>query len=152
MKFAVIKIAGADAIRTLDHYRSRYGVTGQYPFLIGDHKDLESLQEKAETNDLDPKAIIREALEINTCEWIATRRRAERDFSADELFGEWPGELHEKGSIGIHIEIDVPATVERQWKVITRKIKPEVYLGLASIELPWHLPAVVKYGGVAVLP
>jgi hypothetical protein len=48
--------------------------------------------------------------------------------------GEWPGEVADKGSIGLHKD------------VLSGKTKPEVYLGLAKIERPWHLPAVLKYG------
>jgi hypothetical protein len=30
--------------------------------------------------------------------------------------------------------------------VLSGNIKPEVYVGLARITKPWHLPAVLKYG------
>jgi hypothetical protein len=44
------------------------------------------------------------------------------------------GEITSKGSIGLHRA------------VLSGKLKPEVYLGFAKIDQPWHLPAVLKYG------
>jgi hypothetical protein len=136
MEFTTLKIAGADAIRLLNEHRSRYALTGQYPFLIGDANELERIKEAAEFNEQDPAAIIRASLDVNTGEWIAQRRKEaeEYEFSPEELLGEWPGEIADKGSIGLHKG------------ALDRKVKLEVYLGLAKIEKPWQLPAILKYG------
>lgn len=136
MDFVTMKIAGADAIQTLDDYRSRYSSTGEYPFLIGDLEELERIQEAAGFNDRDPAAIIQASSGITIANWIAVRRKeAEEDeLFSDETFGEWPGEILEKGSIGLHKDI------------LSGEIKSEIYLGLAAVEKPWHLPAMVKYG------
>lgn len=39
-----------------------------------------------------------------------------------------------------------PASLSVHRDIVTGKIKPEVFLGFASIEQPWHLPAVLKIG------
>lgn len=44
------------------------------------------------------------------------------------------------GSITLHKEIR------------SGKIKPKVYLGLAKIEQPWHLPAAIHFGGWNACP
>ena len=49
--------------------------------------------------------------------------------------GEWPGDIAQKGAISIHRDI------------LTGELRPEVYLGSAKIAQPWHLSAVLKYGG-----
>jgi hypothetical protein len=137
MELTTCKIAGGDAVRLLHEHRSRYSASGQYPFLIGDADDMELLMEVSEDNEDEPGAIIQRSLEISTRDWIARRRKdAEVDeLSVDELTGEWPGEISEKGSVGLHKD------------VLTGKILPDVCLGLAAVEKPWHLPAILKYGG-----
>jgi hypothetical protein len=136
MGFTTLKIAGCDAIRLLNQHRSRYPATGQYPFLIGDAEELGRVREAADFNDRDSTGIVRASLDIKTPEWIAGRRKdaEEYEFSPHEILGDWPGEVAEKGSIGLHKD------------VLTGEIKPEVYLGLAQIEKSWHLPAILKYG------
>jgi hypothetical protein len=136
MNFTTIKIAGADTIQTLDDYRSRYPQSGQYPFLIGDLEELERIQEAASFNEQDPAAIIQGSLGISIADWIGKRRKEIEDdgLNSEEVSGEWPGEILEKGSIGLHKDI------------LTGETKAEIYLGLASIEEPWHLPAILKYG------
>jgi hypothetical protein len=44
MDFTTLKIAGNDAIRLLNDYRSQYSATGQYPFLIGDAEELDRIK------------------------------------------------------------------------------------------------------------
>jgi Domain of unknown function (DUF4253) len=136
VELTTLKIAGNDAIRLLNEYRSRYPASGQYPFLIGDGEELGRIKEMAKFNDRDPARIIRASLRVKTAEWIAGRQKEaeEYGFSPEETLGEWPGEILDKGSIGLHKD------------VLSGRVKPEVYLGLARIEKPWHLPAVVKYG------
>jgi hypothetical protein len=137
MEFSTLKIPGADAIRLLGEHRSRYAATGQYPFLIGDAEELGRIKEAAEFNKENPTAIIRASLEVKLAEWFERRRLAaeEYEFSSEELLGEWPGEIADKGSIGLYKD------------VLSGKIKPEVFLGLAKTENPWHLPAILRYGG-----
>lgn len=136
MTVTYLKIRGADAIRTLNEHRSGYRTTGKYPFLIGDEDEMELLQENAEFNTQDPAEIIRASLEIDVADWIENRRAqvTEDGIELDEIVGDWPGEISEKGSIGLHKD------------VLSEKIISEVYLGLATIDQPWHLPAVLKYG------
>ncbi len=142
MQFATLKVAGADAIRLLNDHRARYQASGQYPFLIGDADDLRRLYEAAQFNRQDPAEIVRASLAITIADWIGTRRKEEEEyeFPFDEIMGEWPGEVLDKGSIGLHKELT------------SGEFKPEVYLGLAKIETPWHLPAVLKYGAWNACP
>ncbi len=136
--FTTISIPGAEALAELEKRREAYPKTGQYPFLIGDSEELERISEAAEFNDQNPEQIIQASLGIDLDEWIAKRRAFDEEdygFSVEPILGEWPDEILEKGSIGLHRDI------------LTGKIKPEVYLGTAAISQPWHLPAVLKYGG-----
>ncbi len=136
MEFTTRKIAGADAIRILNELRARYPATGQYPFLIGDAEELGRVKEAAQINKQDPAATIRASFDVKLAEWMAGRRREAEECgpSTEELLGEWPGEVAEEGSIGLHKD------------VLSGQVEPAVYLGLATIEEPWHLPAILRYG------
>jgi hypothetical protein len=136
VKFTIEKIAGSDAVRLLNEHRSRFASTGLYPFLIGDQEELDRIQENAEPFEQDASAIIEESFRVNLADWFAERRDEAEEFDLDEddLLGEWPDEVVEKGSIGLHKDI------------LSGEIKPEVYFGLARIEMPWQLPAILKYG------
>jgi hypothetical protein len=136
VQLTTLKVTGGDAIRVLNEHRSLYASTGLYPFLIGDTEELERVTEAADFNKQEPTVIIRRSSKVDTAEWVRRRRQEteEYGFSAEELLGDWPGEVAAKGSISLHKD------------VLSRKIKPEVYLGLAQIEEPWQLPAIVKYG------
>ena len=74
---------------------------GVYPFLIGEFDDVERLSEASEFNTQDVASIIRASLDIDTAEWIEARRAdaEEYEFSADEVLGEWPGEVPVKRDI-----------------------------------------------------
>ncbi len=137
MTFSPLKVAGSDAIRVLNEHRKSYPTTGLYPFLIGDAEDFERIQGASHYNKEEPSAMIRESQDLDLEEWIGERRREaeEYDLSPDDLLGDWPGEIVEKGSIGLHKDL------------LSGKVRSEVYLGLAKIEAPWQLPAALKYGG-----
>jgi Domain of unknown function (DUF4253) len=137
LDLTTIKIKGTDAIRLLDEHRANYRATGQYPFLIGDANELGRVEESIEVNDEDPDTIIKISFGINTAEWIAQRKEQaiEDGLDPDSRLGMWPGEILDKGSIGLHKD------------VVTAKIKPEVHLGLVKIAEPWQLPAALKWGG-----
>lgn len=136
MTFTVEKIAGSDAIAALNSRRVSYLEMGEYPFLIGDADELERVKEAAEFNDQSFEEIIRGATDVDLQKWIGERRAeaAEYGFSPEAALGTWPGEVTEKGEVSLHRD------------VLTRKIKPEVFLGTATIKERWHLPAVLKYG------
>jgi hypothetical protein len=137
MNLTTLRIRGADAIQLLMDHRAGYVRTGQYPFLIGDAEELERIEESAEFVSDDSAEIIKASLFTNVNDWIAFERTnaEEYEFSFDETLGEWPRAKPAKGSIGLHKDL------------LSGKVKPEVFLGLASIEQPWQLPAVLKYGG-----
>ena len=137
VEFTTIEVAGDGALRLLEEYRSTYRVTGQYPFLIGGDEELEHLEEGAEDREESTTDIIAASLAIDGAAWLAKKREqlgADGDDDPD-VVGEWPGEAVDHGSILLHKDI------------LTGKIKPEVYLGLATIEQPWQLPAVLRFGG-----
>ena len=131
MNFATIKIAGADAVRIVEEYRSQFAATGRYPFLIGDRDELELIRELGEYDKRDPVDLIRSSLRLDLTHWIA-KRRSQFSFSAP--LGKFPGEILEKGSISLHKD------------GFAGKFKSEVYLGLATIDEPWQLPAILKFG------
>ena len=131
-----LKIHGEDAIRLLKEYRAQYSSTGLYPFLIGDAEELQRIEESAGFNKQDPTAIVSASFDVTIANWIAGRQKEmqEDDLDPNDFFGEWPGEIRDKGSMLLHTDI------------VTGKIKPEIYFGFAQIEQPWHLPAAIKYG------
>jgi len=138
LEFATLEVPGSDVARLLEEYRSKYQSTGQYPFLIGDREDLERLEQEAGDAEQGPAEVIRASLEIDLDVWIARRHeewREDAEVSEEELLGDWPIEVAEKGSISLHKD------------VVSGEIKPKVYLGLAEIEQPWQLPAVIDLGG-----
>lgn len=134
MNYTIVKVVATEAVRLLQEYRAQYQATGQYPFLIGD--DVEEIEETASLDEREPAAIIGASFCIDKAQWTADcRQRAEKyRFCEQRVLGQWPGEILEKGSIGLHTD------------VLSRKPTTEVFLGLAKIEQPWHLPAFVKYG------
>ena len=136
LEFTTLEVPGSDAVRLLEQYRSKYHSTGQYPFLIGDGGELERLEQEAEDAEQAPAEVIRASLEIDLGAWTARRHeewREDAEVSDEELLGEWPIELAKTGSISLHKDI------------VSGKIKPKVYLGLAEIEQPWQLPAVIHW-------
>ncbi|MFC0350671.1 DUF4253 domain-containing protein [Undibacterium danionis] len=135
--FTTSKTTGAAAIETLMKLRGAYPQTGDYPFLIGDAADVERLQEAAEYNEQSVDEILDEATQLDVAAWIQERRAEaeEYEFSDDEVIGEWPDDLVEKGAISLHRDI------------LSGELKPEVFLGAVKIAQPWHLPATLKYGG-----
>ena len=104
--------------------------------MIGDGDELGHLLETAGFNAQEPSAIVQASLTVNLAAWLAERRveAEEYEFSEDETLGEWPGEVEDKGAVSLHLDIS------------TDVVKPEIYLGLATIDEPWMLPAVTKYG------
>lgn len=140
--FTILKIPGSDAVRLLYEHRSRYAVTGLYPFLIGDAEDLQYVAENAQFIKEESASIIRASFEVAPASWVTARRKEmqEYDIDPDSWFGAWPGEIGDKGAIGLHKD------------VVTGEIMPEIYLGLANIEKPWQLPAVAKFGAWNACP
>ena len=134
--FTTLKISGADAIRLLNGHRSRYRETRQYPFLIGERVALDTLERTPGFNPEDPATIINTSQKVQIPDWIAERRAEREDdgFSYDEITGEWPDVIPDLGSL------------EFLRHLRTGKVNSEIYLGLARIEKPWHLPAVLKIG------
>jgi hypothetical protein len=142
MSYSTIQASGTDAVRLLNEYRARYPETGRYPFLIGDQQDLELLQGVDECSEDSFSKILDAALQVNVGDWFAACwKQAERfQFSEPELLGEWPVGIADKGSIGLHKD------------ALTGRIKSQVYLGVAEIEQPWQLPAVIPYGNWNACP
>ncbi len=136
MAFTSLKIRGSDAIRSLEELRYRFTTTGEYPFLIGDADELERIKELPDFNLGTSSSLIHASAEIRIEDWIAKKRKEadEDELSPEEFLGEWPGEILEKGSIRIHKDIG------------TDEFLPDVYIGLAKLEQPWQLPAVLRYG------
>jgi len=138
MRFRTIKVAGADALRVLDERRARYPETREYPFLIGESEELADLQKYIENEDRDPGAILRASSSIDPAAWVEERWGEHEDDGLaidDELAGEWPeGEVFET-EIQLHKD------------VLTGDVHPEVYLGLANVDEPWQLLAVLGFGG-----
>ena len=137
MAYTALKISGNDAIRVLHEHRSRFPETGLFPFLIGPAKNLEWIQGAARSSQQDTASIIEASRDVKLSDWIAERRKEleEYEWSPEDVLGDWPSEIEDKGSIGAHKDL------------ISKNIFPEVYLGLANVEQPWQLPAALQCGG-----
>jgi hypothetical protein len=133
MTIMTIKVSGKEALEIIDSYRTQYPTTGKYPFIVGDSEDLERLQENAEFNQGSMEEIIQASFNVDLEDWIL-ERRTERNEFIHEFIGKWPGEIFEKVAISLHTNL------------LNGTIKPEVYLGIATIKEPWQLPAILKYG------
>lgn len=135
--FRTLKIAGSEALDVLSSRRELFLQTGgEYPFIIGDEEEFQRINEVAEFNDESPADIIQRSMNVDLDQWIAQRRleAEEYEFSSEDLLGTWPGDIPEKGAVSLHRDI------------LSGKIKPEVFLGLATIQESWQLPAILKYG------
>ncbi len=138
MPIATTEIAGTEAIETLKARRMEYQSSGEYPYLIGDSEDLERLEQSTEYDQRSPTDIIEQSRDIDLNQWVAQRcTQAVQEYGFDQanMLGQWPDEMFEKGANSLHIDI------------LTGETKPQVHIGIATIEHPWHLPAVLKYGG-----
>ncbi|PSB32438.1 DUF4253 domain-containing protein [Stenomitos frigidus] len=142
MAFTTFKIAGSKALDALYLRRELFPKTGDYPFLIGDAESLQRINEAAEFYDQSTAEIIQRSMAVDVDQWLAERREeaAEDEFSAEDMLGTWTGDVPEKGSVNLHRDI------------LTGEIKPEIFLGLATIKEPWQLPAVLKYGAWNACP
>mgnify|MGYP003663097062 FL=1 len=137
MTFTSIQVHGTEAVERLNELRDQFAKTGKYPFLIGPHQDRETMIKSAEFNRQSPEEILRASQKIDLEEWVAERRAEveEYRYSPYEDLGEWPGEIHDKGSLILHKN------------AVTGNFLPEVFIGLAEVETSWQLPAVLKFGG-----
>ncbi|MCA9006600.1 MAG: DUF4253 domain-containing protein [Planctomycetaceae bacterium] len=137
MTFTSIQVPGTEAVERLNELRDQFAKTGKYPFLIGPHQDREMMIKSAEFNRQSPEEIIRASQKIDLEDWVAERREEVKEYgySPYEDLGEWPGEIHDKGSLILHKN------------AVTGSFLPEVFIGLAEVETSWQLPAVLKFGG-----
>ena len=137
MTFTSIQVHGTEAVERLNELREQFAKTGKYPFLIGPHQDRETMIKSAEFNRQSPEEILRDSQKIDLEEWVAERRAEVEEYgdSPYEDLGEWPGEIHDKGSLILHKN------------AVTGNFLPEVFIGLAEVETSWQLPAVLKFGG-----
>lgn len=121
--FTTLKTSGDSAIASLMQQRESYPQSVDYPFLIGEADDVERLQEAAEYNEQTVDEILHEAAQFDVAAWLHERRAEaeEYEFSEDDTLGDWPGEIAEKGAISLHRD------------VLTSEVRPEVYLGSATI-------------------
>lgn len=140
MNFDVQKLAGSDAVKQLKRYRDVFPDTGDYPFIIGDEDELAELKElqAGSTNET-----MTEALLFNTNDWMADREAKAIAGGLDKrkILGEWKTPDTGMGSI-VSLHKDIASGHE----------KPVVHMGLARIVQPWHLPAVVGFGGSGDCP
>lgn len=136
MKYSTQEIAGTQAIKLLEVRRNSYFRSGEYPFLIGDPDDLARLEVIAEFECRSPREIIERSQSFNLGKWLYERRAEEEefDFDATEVLGNWPGHRVPSGSISLHRDS------------LTGEAKPSVLIGLATIDEPWHLPAIMRLG------
>jgi hypothetical protein len=141
MSLDYIECKGAEAMSRWQDLRNQFQTTGKYPFLVGGEQDLTLQTEAAEDDSREPAQIIKQSLQMDAQTWLNERREMlEAEFDEDGLarnliIGQWPDKFPQQKGI----------TINR--KTITGVFKPLFYIGLAEVEQPWMLPAIVKYGG-----
>lgn len=136
MQWTVVKVTGGQAISELMARREAFPASGRYPFLIGDEESAERLKEGLELCETSAEEAVRFSETFRVEKWIRGRQEmAVMDgYAPEDDAGPWPGEISQKMSIITHCDIR------------TQQPLPEVYLGMAELEQPWHLPAVLHYG------
>ncbi|MCO6044027.1 DUF4253 domain-containing protein [Aeoliella sp. ICT_H6.2] len=136
MDYSTLEIAGAQAVELLELKRVCYSSSGMYPFLIGDSDDLTRLQLVGDFENRSPGEIIHSSAAVDLSLWMARRQEEEElyDFDPAKVLGTWPASRVVRDSITVHRDD------------LTNKAKPRVQMGLATIDQPWHLPAVLRFG------
>ena len=137
MSIEHVECDGTVALARLEELRGRYPSTKKYPFIVGGEDELERLLEGMEYEEREPAAIVAESLSLDVPAWFERQKAEFREAgrAEEDVAGEWAGEAQEKDGIKAHLDI------------VTRSIKPVVYIGLAAVDEPWMLPAEAKYGG-----
>jgi hypothetical protein len=128
-----LTVAGADALTELDRLRKETAKTGLYPILFGNADDFETATE-FESDELDPKDLIKQSLGINVARWLANKADEHADLLQSED-GEWPAEAFDEMGIVTHVDIS------------SRKPHPEVLIGLLPLDASWQAFAYLGWGG-----
>jgi hypothetical protein len=104
MTFSTIEISGAEAEAKLTEYRSQFLSTGEYPFLISDGEYLTDLQGVIKGSDQTSAEVLENSRQITIDKWIAQRHQELKEDGIDvnEVLGEWPSEIQEKMTLGMH--------------------------------------------------
>ena len=137
MTYETIELDGNDAVAALMARLASFPQTGEYPFLIGGEFELQRAKELIEFDDDDPLQILQASAGVSVASWIAERRAADEEYGSpsEDLIGKWPDESVDKGAISLHRD------------AVSRIVKRRVFMGIARIEEPWQLPAVMRFGG-----
>lgn len=137
MSIEHVECDGTVALARLEELRGLYPSTKRYPFIIGGEEELERLSEVMEFDERRPADIVAESLSVDVPAWFEERESEARQgwFKEEYVTGEWPGEAQEKDGIKAHLDL------------LTRAVRPLVYIGVVNVERPWMLPAEAKYGG-----
>lgn len=128
-----LKVTGANALAELDRLRRETAKTGLYPILFGDADDFTTATE-FESDELDPKALIKQSQGIDVGRWLATKADEHADLLQSED-GEWPTETFDEMGIVTHVDI------------LSRKPHQEVLIGLLQLDAAWQAFAHLGWGG-----
>ncbi len=130
-------IPGENSIQTFNEYRSRYAATGEFPFLVTEEEEMEHIDNFASHVENDPAETIRSSLDVDLTKWLEERRKEAElyGFCANERLGIWPRESR------------VNETPSLQLIFLNDTNDYDFCLSLAKIDQPWHLPAIIDYGG-----
>ncbi len=146
MSFRTLEVSGARAVETFTRFRSEFHNGGLYPFIIGEHDDLELLEEGKAIESMTTAKILTLAKLIRIESWIADRLETVGaiDLSFSDILDSWDDEPVGRNSNEDSGQYPSPSL---HLDPETQNPKKKVYLGLADIHVSWHLPALVKYGG-----
>ncbi|MGE3801955.1 MAG: DUF4253 domain-containing protein [Candidatus Kapaibacterium sp.] len=144
MDLKIINVPIEQVYAVLADYRSRYPASKEYPFILESEETFELLKEAAQFIPESTSEIIQSSYSIDPSEWFATRRAEDEmdGFTEDLVLGELPEELlAEIQNVASSDDLSLEQTTYKG-----RSTGSEILIGLVSIEEPWHLPAILKYG------
>src|SRR5579883_2131048 len=137
------RVAGLHALSELARFQKQAASRGERAFLIGDSSELRRIDEHLRSRAPDVPKSIQLATSLDVDTWLSDRRKEMEEDGCEfdeSLVGRWPGELHNKGSISLHLD---PST---------QNSKREVFVAIAPVSESWQIPSAIGYGGWNACP
>jgi hypothetical protein len=125
--FEVVKNETQKALELFDEHGRNYSITGKYPFIIGDDKDLRELEEMIEPPNDGGAEIIEKADSFDLKKWFKSNK------------------LSKPKNIAKNIPQQSGTSV--LYNILTGELKPEINIGLIEVVHPCHIFAKLGYGG-----
>jgi hypothetical protein len=138
MRYELIQLPMKTALSDFEQLRADYPKTQKYPFFIGGERNLKIFERGPKISVSEIEEAISRSFDVDMTQWFANRQKEERAnkwFDEEEKLGHW-AEISRKESM--------PYVLNEKR---TGEKSEFVHTGLAEIEAPWMLPAIVSFGG-----